>query len=228
MPGRHHHRIAGACAAAALLAALSGCGDTTGEAHDAAPDGNGKDDAVAAHRAPPEGFTLVATGDILAHDSIIRQAASDAPGDGYDFRPMLEAARPLVSGADLAICHMETVYGADGGPFTGYPTFKTPPQVAAAIAATGYDSCSTASNHTLDAGAEGVRRTLDALDEAGVRHVGSARSAAENDKPVLMRAGGATVAQLAYTYGTNGISVPQDEPWLVDLIDVDQVVADAR
>ncbi len=92
---------------------------------------------------------------------------------------MFAGVRPVVSRADLAICHMETVYGKDGGPFTGYPAFKSPPQVAAALKHTGYDSCSTASNHTLDDGADGVRRTLGAMDAAGLRHAGSARSAAE-------------------------------------------------
>ncbi|THA23427.1 CapA family protein [Streptomyces sp. RKND-216] len=238
MPTHHHgrdrtrhprHRVALACAVTALLTALPACGtDRAGDDGAASDGGRSRDAAAAAHRESAEGFTLLATGDILAHDSIIQQARRDAGGKGYDFRPMLAAAEPLVSAADLAVCHMETVYGADGGPFTGYPAFQTPPHVAEAIAATGYDSCSTASNHTLDAGPEGVRRTLDALDEAGVRHVGSARSAKEDVEPVLLDAGDAKVAQLAYTYGTNGIPVPHGKPWLVDLLDPRKVVADAR
>lgn len=90
-------------------------------------------------------------------------------GTGYDFRPMLAGIRSVVSRADVALCHMETVYGENGA-YTGYPTFKSPPEVAQALAVTGYDGCSTASNHTLDDGADGIRRTLDALDRAGVRH----------------------------------------------------------
>ncbi|MGW0531063.1 CapA family protein [Streptomyces sp. NPDC003032] len=172
-------------------------------------------------------FTLVASGDVLPHASIIRQARADADGDGHDFAPMLAGAKPVVSQADLAICHMETVYGAKGD-YSGYPDFKSPPQVARALKATGYDSCSTASNHSLDDGAAGVRRTLDALDKAGVKHAGSARSAAEDKKPAWLRAGGARVAQLAYTYGTNGYPMPKGKPWSVDLIDRGRIVADAR
>lgn len=96
---------------------------------------------------------------------------------------MFAGVKPVVSGADLAICHMETIYGRDGGPFTGYPSFKSPPEVAAALKDAGYDSCSTASNHTLDDGADGVRRTLGAMDAVGLRHTGSARSAAEAGRP---------------------------------------------
>jgi poly-gamma-glutamate synthesis protein (capsule biosynthesis protein) len=172
-------------------------------------------------------FTLVASGDVLPHASIIRQAQADAGGDGYDFRPMLAGVKPVISGADLAICHMETVYG-EKGDYTGYPTFKSPPQVAKALAATGYDACSTASNHTLDDGSAGVRRTLDVLDTAGIKHAGSARNAAEARRPVLLKAGGAKVAQLAYTYGTNGFPLPDGQPWAVNLIDEEKIVADAR
>ncbi|MFD9465383.1 CapA family protein [Streptomyces sp. NPDC060027] len=204
--------------AAALVAAAAAC-----QAHDSAGHHRSGQPAPAAAR----GFTLVASGDVLPHTSIIERANSDAGGNGYDFRPMLAGVEPIVSGADLAICHMETVYGADGD-YTGYPTFKSPPQVADGLAATGYDACSTASNHTLDDGADGVRRTLDTLDRAGVRHAGSARTAQEASGAGLMRAGGARVAHLAYTYDTNGIPLPQGQPWAVALIDPDRIVADAR
>ncbi|KIF77951.1 lipoprotein [Streptomyces sp. 150FB] len=184
--------------------------------------------SVVGGAGPQHGFTLVASGDVLPHDSVIRQAAADAGGGGYDFRPMLAGVKPVVSGADVAICHMETVYGEDGGPYTGYPSFKSPPEIARALRDTGYDSCSTASNHTLDDGSAGVRRTLDALDEAGVKHAGSARTAAEATRPAMLEAGGARIAQLAYTYGTNDVPLPVGQPWAVSLLDEKKIVADAR
>ncbi|MFD6552402.1 CapA family protein, partial [Streptomyces sp. NPDC058398] len=111
---------------------------------------------------------------------------------------------------------------------TGSAVVKTPPQVAQGLAATGYDSCSTASRHTLDDGADGVRRTLDALDRAGVRHAGSARGEREANAVTLMRAGGARVAHLAYTDDTNGLPLPEGQPWAVRLTDPARIVADAR
>ncbi|MCF3119791.1 CapA family protein [Streptomyces arenae] len=244
-PGTPRRTVRPATAAAALLIA----GLTATTACSAAPDPAEHEPAQpptphgTPHRAPsgpapahspagggaagPRPFTLAASGDVLPHPSIIRRAQADAGGDGYDFAPMLAGAKPVISKADLAICHMETVYGADGD-YSGYPSFKSPPQVARALKATGYDSCSTASNHTLDAGAAGVRRTLDALDKAGVKHAGSARSAAEDKEPAWLRAGGAKVAQLAYTYGTNGHPLPQGKPWTVDLMRRDKIIADVR
>ncbi|MER5932251.1 CapA family protein [Streptomyces sp. NPDC002054] len=174
-------------------------------------------------------FTLVATGDIIPYPSIIQRAADDAgPGGGHDFRKILAGVKPLVEAADVAICHHEIPYGRPGGPYTGYPTFKAPHQLADALKDAGYDSCSTASNHTLDAGYDGLTRTLDHLDRVGIKHVGSARTAAEAKAPALLSAGGAQIAQLSYTYGTNGIPLPSDKPWAVNLLDRDRIIADAR
>ncbi|MFJ3223170.1 CapA family protein [Streptomyces sp. NPDC086783] len=212
-------RLAGIGLGAVLVAVAAGC--QAAEKPPAPPAGHPAAPATA------RGFTLVASGDVLPHSSIIERARADAGGGGHDFVPMLAGARPVVSRADLAICHMETVYGADGD-YSGYPAFKSPPEVAKGLAATGYDGCSTASNHSLDDGAAGIHRTLDALDRAGVRHAGSARSAAEASAPTVMRAGGADVAHLAYTYDTNGYPLPDGQPWAVNLMDRDRILADAR
>ncbi|MFG2504538.1 CapA family protein [Streptomyces rubiginosohelvolus] len=218
-------------AIALLLAVVTGC---TGQQPTApAPSGPAAARGAGSQGADgPRPFTLLAAGDVLPHSSVIDQAAADAGGAGYDFAPMLAGVAPAVSGADLAFCHMETVYGKEGGPYTGYPSFKSPPEIATALRTTGFDSCSTASNHTLDDGAEGVRRTLDALDEAGVRHAGSARTAAEAARPTILPAGpgkgAAKVAHLAYTYGTNDIPLPAGRPWTVNVTDERKIVEEAR
>ncbi|WP_432136742.1 MULTISPECIES: CapA family protein [unclassified Streptomyces] len=209
-----------ALALTAVLAAAAAC-----QADEDRPTDPPGHPAPSAARA--RGFTLVASGDVLPHTSIIDRARFDAGGTGYDFRPMLEGVRPVVSRADLALCHMETVYGADGH-YSGYPAFTSPPEIAEALAATGYDGCSTASNHSLDDGAAGVRRTLDALDAAGVRHAGTARTEAEANGITLLRAGTAKVAHLAYTYDTNGYPQPPGAPWTVNLIDQNRILADAK
>jgi poly-gamma-glutamate synthesis protein (capsule biosynthesis protein) len=214
-----------ALALTALLAAAAACQARSEEP----PAARGRPAPAPSAEASAEarGFTLVASGDVLPHTSVIEQAAFDAGGRGHDFGPMLSGIRPVVSRADLALCHMETVYG-EAGHYTGYPLFKSPPEVALALAETGYDGCSTASNHSLDDGADGIRRTLDALDRAGVRHAGSARTPAEAHTPTIIPAGPARVAHLAYTYDTNGHPLPADRPWAVNLIDGTRIVADAR
>ncbi|EST22736.1 hypothetical protein N566_26370 [Streptomycetaceae bacterium MP113-05] len=221
---RRPGKLAGAVALCAALAACTA--GPTGT--DGAGSGRGEHRISAARVDDAEPFTLAASGDVIPYPSIMRQAAQDAGGEGHDFTRILAGVRPVIEQADLAICHMETPYGEPGGPFTGYPLFRSPPQLADSLRKTGYDSCSTASNHTLDTGAKGLARTLRAMDEAGLQHAGSARSRPERNRPTLIEAGGATVAHLSYTYGTNGIPLPDGRPWAVNLLEGPQVVADAR
>ncbi|MGW1644750.1 CapA family protein, partial [Streptomyces eurythermus] len=160
-------------------------------------------------------FTVIAGGDVLIHPPLIEQAARDARaagGQGLDFRPMLAGLRSTVSRADLAICHLETPLAPAEGPFTGFPRFAAPPQIATALSDVGFHSCSTASNHVLDQGEAGVRRTLEALDAAGLRHSGSARNREEANRPNIIEVKGVPVAHLSYSYGFGGRLRPADKP----------------
>jgi poly-gamma-glutamate capsule biosynthesis protein CapA/YwtB (metallophosphatase superfamily) len=168
---------------------------------------------------------------VLLHDALWAQAARDAQAEGrtgYDFAPLFASVAPAIGAADVAICHMETPLGPAGGPFSNYPLFSVPPQIAPALARIGYDSCSTASNHTLDQGEAGVVRTLDALDRAGIRHAGSARSAAEAATINLLLVNGVIVAHLAYTFSFNGLVRPPGADWLANPLDPAVVLADAH
>ncbi len=177
-------------------------------------------------------MTVLGSGDVLIHPQLWQQAAADARAagrSGYDFGPMLAGVAPAVRAADLASCELETPLAAPQGPFSGWPDFDAPPQVLTALEAAGYDSCTTASNHTLDQGTAGVRRTLDALDAAGLRHTGSARSAAEAGRPLIVTTGaGVRVAQLAYAFGFNGRAVPAGQPWLANRTDLPAILAAAH
>ncbi|MBA2516837.1 MAG: CapA family protein [Solirubrobacterales bacterium] len=177
--------------------------------------------------APPRDvrLTVAVSGDILAHLPVVRRARALAGSrGGYDFAPLLAPLRPLINAADLAICHVETPLQA-GSP-VGYPRFRTPPELASAIHWTGWDACSTASNHTLDQGEAGVRSTVQALDRAGVAHTGSYRSALARSRPLLLPVRGVTVAFMSYTATTNGLPLPR--PWSVNLAEPERILADAR
>ncbi len=192
----------------------------------ALPDGPQRTTAAPAgsNAAPrPRTFDIVAAGDVLPHPSISRTALEYGHGARYDFRPMFAALRPLISRAALAICHVEIPL--TDAPPTMDPTFSAPTEVAGAIAWTGFDVCSTASNHTLDQHQAGVDSTIAALDRAGVAHAGSYASAGDALHIPILGADGVRVAFLAYTYGTNGI--PPPDPWTVNLISYGRIAADA-
>jgi hypothetical protein len=176
-------------------------------------------------------FTLAATGDLLVHDAVAAGARryGAKTGTAYDFRPMLAPVQGALTAADLAVCYLETPLAPDDRHVSGYPTFNTPPELADAIRAAGYDSCSVASNHAMDQGPRGVAATLAALDRVGVGHAGTARSAAEATRPELHRVNGVQVGLLAYTYGLNGGDTrPAGQPWLVNLISPRRILADAH
>jgi poly-gamma-glutamate synthesis protein (capsule biosynthesis protein) len=105
--------------------------------------------------------------------------------------------------------------------------FEVPPGIAKTLHDVGYDSCSTASNHSLDGGEAGIDRTLSALDAVGVKHAGTARSAAESATPDMLTANGVSVAQLSYAFGFNGEIRPPAKPWLANLINVKDILAAA-
>jgi len=156
---------------------------------------------------PPAGreFTIIGAGDVLLHSGLWEQAVRDARAAGRtgdDFDPLFSSLRARVSAADLAIGHLETPLGPVGGPYSGFPIFSVPPQVAGTLGRLGYDTCSTASNHAIDKGEAGVVRTLDALDAAGVRHAGTARSPAEAAAVTMLLVNGVRVAHLRRRSGT--------------------------
>jgi poly-gamma-glutamate synthesis protein (capsule biosynthesis protein) len=170
-----------------------------------------------------ESFTLVGTGDVLVHQGrALTDGARRADG-GYDFSAVLAPVAPLIAAADLAICHLETPVAPDGGPYRGYPSFAVQPEIVDALAGAGYDLCSTASNHSLDDGVDGVVRTLDRLRTAGIEATGTHRSDAESTEPRIVDVGGIRVGHVAATFGLNGVPLPPGAERSVDVVDVPDV-----
>jgi poly-gamma-glutamate synthesis protein (capsule biosynthesis protein) len=164
------------------------------------------DDPARSSEPEPRRFTVSASGDLLMHGPLLDRALANGGGGEYDFAPFFEQIAPYVRGADLALCHVETPMGP--GPPASYPIFNTPTGLAASIARSGWDGCSTASNHTLDQGLEGVEGTLAALEGHGVAHAGSHPSARAAREPTLVEVDGAKLGYVAYTDATNGIPAP--------------------
>jgi poly-gamma-glutamate capsule biosynthesis protein CapA/YwtB (metallophosphatase superfamily) len=175
---------------------------------------------------PPEPvrFRVAASGDLLIHTPVAARALAYGGGRRYDFTPMFGAIRGHVAGADLALCHVETPLVP--GPVQGYPSFRSPPDLARSVRAVGWDACSTASNHSLDAGQHGIDTTIAALDRAGVRHSGTARSPRGASRPPILTVKGVRVAFLSYTAVSNGQVQPH--PWSLNNAAPGRILADAR
>lgn len=219
------------------LVLVAGCGgaDEPGGASTGSPDPATPTDTATPTPTPtpqPRTFTLVATGDVLLHERLWNQAKRDASADGtWNFAPQLATIKPVVEGAGIAVCHLETPLAASSDTAEGYPTFSGPPEIVPGLVETGYDACTTASNHTFDQGADGIQRTLDQLDAAGLAHAGSARTPDEDAATTIVDVatpeGPVKVAFVSYTFGFNGIPYPDGDTWRSNEIDEDAILADA-
>ena len=140
---------------------------------------------------------------------------------------MFQPASTTIAAADLALCHLDTPLAPAEGPFVGFPRFSVPQQVVAGIKSAGFDGCSTASNHALDQGSEGIKRTLDALDASGLGHAGTYRLKIESENVSIYIVKGVKIGHLSYTKHFNGINRPVGMEWVANLIEPKTIAEDA-
>ena len=166
----------------------------------------------------PTTATLAVCGDAMSHMPVTNDAWD---GEKYDYVRVMSGAKSRVEAADYAVVNLETTFA--GGPkYSGYPAFNSPDGMAQGLKDLGFDLCLTANNHSLDKGWSGLSRTLDVLDETGLAHVGTSRTQEERDANLVVAdVGGISVAFLGYTYGTNGIPVPKDHPYCINVFNTD-------
>lgn len=181
-------------------------------------------DTLQSEPAEPQTLTLLFAGDLMQHKPQF-QAALQKDGT-YDYSGCFDAVQPLIEAADVAIANLETTLG--GRNYAGYPCFCSPDAYAQAIKDAGFDLLMTCNNHSCDTRLRGINRTIATLDSLGIGHFGTyADSTARAAQyPYLLQAKGYRVALLAYTYGTNGLPVP--EPSVVNLIDTVQMARDIQ
>lgn len=164
--------------------------------------------------------TLLVCGDAMAHSPQLNDARR--PDGSYDFTHMFRSVKDVISQADYAVVNLETTLA--GPEYTGYPTFSSPDSFASALQDAGFDMMLTANNHCCDRWFDGLSRTLDVLDELGVDHVGTYRTAEEralNNGVRVADVGGISVAFVGYTYGTNGIPLADGKEFSVSLFNTD-------
>lgn len=204
--------------ALALLLLLTGCGSAPSTQADASEPPEASEPVV----QPNIVSTLAVCGDAMSHMPQTRDAY-DSQAGAYDYKPMIRFAKPWIEQADYAVVNLETTFA--GGPdYSGFPAFNTPDALGDALKDAGFDLVSTANNHCLDRGYDGMVRTLDVLDNLGLAHVGTYRSAEERaaqNGVHVADVGGIKVAFLSYTYGTNGIPLSKSHPDTVNLLHTD-------
>ncbi|MBR6380115.1 MAG: CapA family protein [Lachnospiraceae bacterium] len=187
------------------------------------------DDQPADEEAPgsteaPE-ITLIMVGDILLHTPV--EEAALQPDGTRDFSPLFAHTSDLIAAPDLALVNQEVIIGGEELGISGYPAFNAPTQIGDALVDAGFDVVLHATNHALDKGKRGLENCMAFWDEAypEVEYLGIHDSEEDSREIFYYTEKGAdpeedlTVAILNYTYGTNGIALPADMPYGVDLMD---------
>jgi len=170
-------------------------------------------------------ITLIFTGDIMQHMPQV-EAAWNENFNTYIYDSCFKYIQPWLSGADIAIANLETTLA--GKPYSGYPAFSSPDQLVTGMLNAGIDIAGTANNHCCDRGRKGIERTAAVLDSLGLMHMGTyiSQEACTKSHPMILNTRGFRLAFLNYTYGTNGIPVPENN--VVNLIEKEKIVKDMK
>ena len=162
--------------------------------------------------------SVITAGDNLIHSSLYQDANKNANYSGYDFKPMYELIKPIVSNYDIKYYNQETILGGTELGLKSYPVFNSPYEVGDAMIDAGFNLVSLATNHTLDSGERAVLNSRNYWNsKSNVLAVGSYSSTEERNEVHVEEANGITYTMLNYTYGTNGIKVPTGKDYLVNV-----------
>lgn len=149
---------------------------------------------------------MIMVGDALIHDKIYNDAKT---GNTYDFKKMISLIKPITSKYDVAYYNQETILGGKGIGLSAYPAFNSPYEVGDAMIDAGFNLVSLATNHTMDRGTKAIQNSRKYWDsKKDVLAVGSYTSQASRDEVHIVKKNNITYTMLNYTYGTNGINVP--------------------
>lgn len=161
-------------------------------------------------------ISLIMAGDNLINDKLYNAAKK---GDGsYDFKSMYSYIKDIVKNYDLAYYNQETILGGSEIGVSSYPAFNSPYEVGDATIDTGFNLVSLATNHTLDRGEKVIINSLNYWNnKSNVLTSGSYLSNNDRNKVNIKEVNNITYTMLNYTYGTNGIKVPEGKEYLVNI-----------
>mgnify|MGYP000220713367 FL=1 len=169
--------------------------------------------------------SLVAVGDNLIHNTLI--SAGEQEDGSLNYTSFYENIKNDISSADVAVINQETILGGSEFEYTGYPTFNSPWEIGTAAIDAGFDIFTCATNHSLDKGYSGIEQECAFFDQhTEVVHVGTNDSEEEYNSIVYYEKNGIRFAILNYTYGTNGIPIPESRPWCVNMMDEEKITSD--
>jgi poly-gamma-glutamate synthesis protein (capsule biosynthesis protein) len=168
--------------------------------------------------------TLCFTGDLMCHSTQFNYAKVGA--DTFDFNGVYREVKEFLSAADLTIGNLETVVAGKNNGYSGYPYFNAPDDYIYALNDAGFDLLITANNHSLDQGWDGVKRTIEVINENRLYQTGTFISQEDRDSVRIFEINSIRIAILAYSENTNGLPIPKGKNFVINLIDEELIRKD--
>ena len=177
---------------------------------------------------PMPEVTLLMVGDILLHTPVAKSGKTEE--GGYDFTAVFANLKEEIEEADLALVNQEVIIGGEELGISGYPSFNAPYELGDALSDAGFDVILHATNHTLDKGKRGLLNCMAFWEENYPEKavLGIHDSAEDQQEIYIYEQEGIQIAILNYTYGTNGVPLPEDMPYGVDLLEKERVKVDLQ
>lgn len=177
---------------------------------------------------PAPEVTLLMVGDILLHTPVAKSGKTEE--GGYDFTAVFANLQEEITAADLALVNQEVIIGGEELGISGYPSFNAPYELGDALSDAGFDVILHATNHALDKGKRGLVNCMAFWEENYPEKavLGIHDSEEDQQEIYVYEQDGIRIAILNYTYGTNGISLPKDMPYGVDLLEKERVIEDLQ
>lgn len=175
-------------------------------------------------KVEPIHVKLMATGDVMFHLPTYKNAFDKEKGE-YDFTSFYEKLSEDLKGADFAFANLETTINPNK-PLASYPMFNAPKEALKYLKEAGFRGMSTANNHCIDTGIEGIFTTIDELDANGFVHFGTRKT--EDEKPQIVDLKGIKVGFISYSEIFNGMDgvIPADKKYVISPIDYEKIKSD--
>lgn len=166
-------------------------------------------DTVAGKAETIKTARISAVGDILCQMEMIEDSRSNGK---YDFSSMFSNITNFMKDSDLGIGTLETNFVDKK--YSGEGKYNAPIEFLNAIKQSGIDLVSLAHNHELDYGTEGLKTTINRVQEKDMSITGIKNNQENENKEFtgnIKEINGIKVAFLAYTYGVSGESKLTEE-----------------
>ncbi len=142
---------------------------------------------------------ILAMGDMIFHQPIVKNYRSN---DSYDFTPIFNNISSDINEADLAIANFEGSVNSNRK-LSGFPLFNFPKETIYSLKNVGFDLLSTANNHALDTGLDGIAETISHINESGMKNFGTL--AEDGDKGIIVEKNGIKIGLISFTDTLNGM-----------------------